>query len=87
MTAPEATRRRRTAAMVAMAAAVATASAVGAVAYTHHVQSIADDRHAVVDQVCARQDQVIDVLRLLATTPAQHAEINAILASPCNATE
>lgn len=57
---------RRTWKVIALAAVVVVASTIGTASYVHTVNSAAADRARILDRMCHRQDQVIDVLDVIA---------------------
>ncbi len=65
MTAPERVHVRRVVVMWGLGAVVLAASLAGAVGYTRHVEDLDRERAEFATTVCRRQDQVIEVLRLV----------------------
>lgn len=67
MTAPVGEVRARRLAMWVLGGIVAMAATVGAIGYSRHVEALDRERRQFAETVCHRQDQVIDVLRLIAS--------------------
>ena len=65
MTAPERVHVRRVVVMWGLGAVVLAASLAGSVGYTRHVEDLDRERAEFATTVCRRQDQVIEVLRLV----------------------